>query len=221
MKKIAFICFALIVALGGLGVGYAHWQGTLDITGTVTAGTFGAALTQNNAVISAPIDNEDFDTASGAVNLNYIGTGNVYSGWIDAQKPQDIGSATCVLSDEKPAGAVDGVMDKITITVNDAYPCYEVWVPVDVHCAGSVPIKVYYTMTAGPVANELDVSMVTDPAAASGDKTLVGAVSAATAVKLHNCETARALLYIHGLQPGMVQGKSYTITITITYIQAQ
>ena len=36
MKKIGLICLALVLALGVLGVGYAMWDKTLTITGTVS-----------------------------------------------------------------------------------------------------------------------------------------------------------------------------------------
>ncbi len=39
MKKIIFIAVALIVALGGLGVGYAAWTDKVTITGNVETGT--------------------------------------------------------------------------------------------------------------------------------------------------------------------------------------
>ncbi|MBA7607285.1 hypothetical protein ES703_14444 [subsurface metagenome] len=38
MKKIALLCLALILALGGLGVGYAAWTDTVTIDGTVATG---------------------------------------------------------------------------------------------------------------------------------------------------------------------------------------
>lgn len=214
MKKIGLIALALILALGAMGVGFAHWQGTLDITGTVTAGSFGANLTQSNGVISSAIDNE-------MVGPESCTQYPPYDTWGDPLKTQNVGTASCSLSDLKPAGNPDGVMDTITITVTEAYPCYTVWVPMDVHCMGTVPIKVYYTVVSGSVPGELDVTLISDPAAAAGDKTLLGAIDAASAVKLHQSETARALIEIHGLQPGMVQGKQYTITMTLTYIQAQ
>jgi hypothetical protein len=39
MKKIALICMALVVALGGLGVGYAMWKDEVTINGSVTTGS--------------------------------------------------------------------------------------------------------------------------------------------------------------------------------------
>jgi hypothetical protein len=40
MKKLGIICLTLVVALGLMGVGYAQWQQTLTVTGSVSTGTF-------------------------------------------------------------------------------------------------------------------------------------------------------------------------------------
>lgn len=39
MKKLLLICAALVVALGGLGVGYAMWSDTVTISGSVQTGS--------------------------------------------------------------------------------------------------------------------------------------------------------------------------------------
>jgi predicted ribosomally synthesized peptide with SipW-like signal peptide len=39
MKKIGLLCMALVIALGGLGIGYAAWIDTVTIDGTVTTGS--------------------------------------------------------------------------------------------------------------------------------------------------------------------------------------
>jgi predicted ribosomally synthesized peptide with SipW-like signal peptide len=38
--KLGFICFALLICLAGMGVGYAHWSDTVTINGTITTGTW-------------------------------------------------------------------------------------------------------------------------------------------------------------------------------------
>ncbi len=40
MKKLVLICLALVMALGALGLGYAHWSQTLTITEVVNTGKF-------------------------------------------------------------------------------------------------------------------------------------------------------------------------------------
>lgn len=38
-QKIGLLLLALVLALGGLGIGYAHWTDSLDVTGTVHWGS--------------------------------------------------------------------------------------------------------------------------------------------------------------------------------------
>lgn len=45
MKKIGLICLALVLTLGLMGVGYAMWSKTLDISGTVNTGEVNAIFT--------------------------------------------------------------------------------------------------------------------------------------------------------------------------------
>ncbi len=43
MKKIILLCTALVVALGGLGIGYAMWYDSLHVVGNVSTGCVGGA----------------------------------------------------------------------------------------------------------------------------------------------------------------------------------
>ena len=108
MKKIGILALALIIAVGTLGVGFAHWGGYLYVNGTAETGTFGAEMSLDLV--------EDSETR-------------------DAD-PQDIGKCSAQLIDLDQ----DGVMDKVEITVTDAYPCYSCYVEVDIHNTGSIPI---------------------------------------------------------------------------------
>ena len=86
MKKIGskalLLSMALVVALGGLGVGYAHWQGTLDVGGTVDTGTInvgwyltsgGDPGTQLDYVFDPPTGLP----VGGVAPYQHIGTGNI------------------------------------------------------------------------------------------------------------------------------------------------
>jgi hypothetical protein len=241
MRKIGLLLLVLVLAMGALGVAYAHWNGELVINGTVNTGTFGAELTQNNTVIWQPIDDEPFE--DGQPNLNLIPCGSIYEtlGWIDSLKTQDNAYAECVLSDEKVDDYSGDAMDTITITVTDAYPCYEVWCPIDVHCIGTVPIHVWYTIDDAPAADVVEVMIIKDPVVDQlGDdhfdltlgKDGINPTTEANPLKLHQCESAHALVYIHPVQPngpndpgddkdGAEAGETYTFDITIHYQQAQ
>lgn len=224
IKKIGVLALALVLALGTLGVGFAHWSGTLDISGTVHTGTFGAELTQNNGVFSNAIDDEMIGAE--AINSSWpFG----FPSWRDTSKTQDTGHATCVLSNLK-ADYSGTANDTMVINVTNAYPCYNVWVPVDVHCVGTIPIKVWYNITNANPADVITIEMIADPALGAGELSLVGANSEANATKLHQCNTTRALIHIHPLQPnstatpvvpGAAPNTTYTFSITVNYVQAQ
>jgi hypothetical protein len=231
MKKTGLLLLVLVLAMGALGVGYAHWSGELDIDGTVYTGSFGAELTQDNGIFGYAIDDE----LIGAESCTWQPPPFYF--WADQGKTQDNGHAICVLTDEKKLGYdySGSYNDTMVITVTDAYPCYNVWVPVDVHCTGTVPIKVWYVITNTNPTDVITIEMIEDPSLTSPDVSLVPADSEADAIKLHQCETARALIHIHPLQPveedpgppvvpgvtGASPGVTYTFAITINYEQWQ
>lgn len=208
LTKVGILFLVLTLALGSMGAAFAHWSGSLDITGSVTTGTFDAALTQD---VNLMDDEPGTEEATGA-----------YSGFRDQTKLQDIGHGNCVLSDADG----DGVMDTITVTVTNAYPCYDTWNGFDVHCVGTVPIKVWYTIDTQPAAGTVTVEVVADPGHPDNGTTvrdISSATSAGTAVKLHDCETGYALIHTHVEQtgPGAAMGTTYSFTMTVHYEQAQ
>jgi len=186
MKKVAFLCLILVLAMGTMGVGLAHWAGVLNITGTVSTATFGAELSQPDTCT----DNE--------------GT---------AEKPQDIGQCSCSLSSDNQT---------ITVTITDGYPCYSCNCTFDVHCTGTMPIKIKALTPVTVPASWLTVNVGDDPAkgnntvgdcGANGD-VLVGE-------KIHFCECAWGLITCHVEQTAPTTGASTTFTYTIDYEQAQ
>lgn len=87
MKKIGLICLVLVLALGALGVSFAHWSGVLYVQGTATTGTFGAELS-----LEGCSDNEQ-----------------------TTERPQEIGDCDCYLDDLDPVdGKMDTLV--ITVT---------------------------------------------------------------------------------------------------------
>jgi hypothetical protein len=54
MKKIGFIILALVVVMGSLGVGYAFWTQSLDISGTADMAELSAEFVDNTASVVDP-----------------------------------------------------------------------------------------------------------------------------------------------------------------------
>jgi len=78
MKKIGLIVLALVVALGALGVGYAAWSDTLNITATATVGEFDVdfidyEVTQHSTLGGASANIIHDDAASFSVANAYPG----------------------------------------------------------------------------------------------------------------------------------------------------
>jgi hypothetical protein len=59
MKKIGFLVLALVVALGGLGIGYAAWIDTVYINGTVTTGSLDLEVVEYSGMWFWKLPNED------------------------------------------------------------------------------------------------------------------------------------------------------------------
>lgn len=114
MKRIGLLCLVLVLALAVMGAGYAMWDKTLEIDGTVNTG-------QVNAV---------FTTAE----CDDVG--------IDPGHDKDVGSCSVT-----GAGT-----QRLTIIVDNGYPCYECTVDFTVDNTGTVPVKVQSLSAPGAPA---------------------------------------------------------------------
>lgn len=79
MKKIGIITLALVLALGSLGIGYAAWNKTMTITGTVAAGNLDVEFDE---VVN--FSGPDIGQGSAAKTGQYTGTitvANAYPGY--------------------------------------------------------------------------------------------------------------------------------------------
>jgi len=64
MKKIGLICLALVLALGALGVGFAMWDKTLYIDGTVNTGEVNAIFTTASCTEDPEVEGKDVGSCS-------------------------------------------------------------------------------------------------------------------------------------------------------------
>ena len=125
MKKIGLLCLALVLALGALGVGFAAWSETLIINGTVNTGTVDAKFTKavsNDAGTQLDPDVQGTWALDGAGDLVWTGT----------RYDKDVASTS-----------VSGEGTKtLTITIDNAYPCYWGSVGFTIDNMGTIPLKV-------------------------------------------------------------------------------
>jgi len=122
MKKIGLLLLTLVLALGALGVGYAMWDKTLGITGTVNTGEV------NMRIVSISQDDEGID----------LGT------LIDGVTPKDKDVGWTVVQID-PNDNQKGI-----VTVHNAYPCYENYVHFSAHNNGTVPVKLQDIIVDNP-----------------------------------------------------------------------
>ena len=114
MKRFFILAIVAVMALSSLGVGYAMWQETLNISGTVNTGTFDIDLS--------------FNPNTGIQEL--------VSGVPEGSTPAAKNVADCsalLASDE----------NSLDITVTNAYPSYTCKVTFDVHNQGTIPAHIH------------------------------------------------------------------------------
>lgn len=150
MKKIGLICLAVVLALGGLGIGFAHWSDQLYIEGTVETGEvligFVDQLTDDDGVVDNALKDWDDD---GSDPL-----------WLGADPPtecsncpnvgKDVASTTCVMLNQKTMCAEDipavhndlPVYETIQVTLDNVYPQYNPTLWFDIANAGSIPVNI-------------------------------------------------------------------------------
>lgn len=110
VNKFVLLPIVLTIMLIITGVSYAWWQGNLTITGTLTTTNF-------HATVSLPVP----------------GGGPVPFFSEDNEEPEkDIGYVKDV--------TIDQDIDKFTINISDAYPCYEAWILLGIENNGDLPL---------------------------------------------------------------------------------
>jgi len=132
---------------------------------------------------------------TGEVSLEIISVGSDDPpGTIDPGKDKDVGWTTATIGADKQT---------ITVTIHNAYPCYEVYVHFTVHNIGTIPVKLQsITVTAPPCLtvegwNKLGEQI--DPHPSANDR-------------------SDNTVYVH-VEQGAGQGSTYTFTVKFYYVQ--
>jgi len=140
MKKIGFLSLALVIALGGLGVGYAAWTDEVTINGTVSTGEVCASFDCGWTVLdnndpSPPYTIEqgaDDDSLDWNVLTGHYGPG--FPGWV-VQRDKNVGWTTY------DCGQVEPPRHKVTLTYHNIYPSYFQAIGLRVRNCGTLPVK--------------------------------------------------------------------------------
>lgn len=141
MKKVVFVCMALLLALVGTGVAYAMWSDTLVLTGVVKTGSVDVDF-----VDQVPLDPSPHGTPgnpggylTGSMDPNQLG-----DWWCANMEPFDWWDPLVI--DNKNVASTDCEIDPIggdwlKVTVDNAYPGYYGSVMFTIKNNGSIPVK--------------------------------------------------------------------------------
>lgn len=125
MKKIGILCLALVLALGSLGIGYAHWSETLEIAGTVSTGDIDPKFSE--------AESNDGGTELDPGERGYWNV-NATNTWEGSRYTQNVGQTVEDIP-SNPAGH-----KLLTITANNTYPSYYANVMFKIVNEGTVPV---------------------------------------------------------------------------------
>lgn len=203
MKKLATICLILMVALGLLGLGYAHWTKTLSVKGTVNTGTvkaeFREAFTDDDEVVN--------DTTKDSLDdgLDPAASGP------DPKPRYDKNVGSCSAS----VNATDN--QKATFEMVNAYPSYHNTAWFLIHYSGSVPAHI-----SGVRVNGVSVTpCVPTPFDLSGDgvaDVTIHVTGIEICQQLHYCDLVWLDLDVHVLQDAP-QGATMTFDVEVDLTQ--
>lgn len=139
MKKIAILCLALVMALGSLGIGYAMWDKTLYIDGTVYTGEVDAKFILAFTDDDGTVDDVDKDAGDD-------GTQALYDHWGAASSADPLGPGPNPARSDKDVGKCTVVIDAdpqvLIVTLSNAYPSYGNTIWYEIENTGSIPVKV-------------------------------------------------------------------------------
>jgi len=202
MKKIGLLCLALVLALGALGVGYAMWQDTVTIEGTVNTG-------------SVEISIEDL---SETYVYKVLDTHGIMMSDVEIVDPNLLLVASATAEDV----TVDGGAKTVEMTFDNIFPtCDPIVADVLLHYTGSIPVHVDVSETFG---GDDDLSpYLVQQWWLSTDDGITWEPLETEMLQLHYCNLVWLVVYLDpvALQDAGkdAQGLSGTFTKTITVYQ--
>jgi len=212
VKKIVLLALVLVLALGGLGVGYATWSQTLYVDTQATTGTFAVGI--GELTLSEEPEHEDKDVAW---MEGYLG------GIIKGYK-----------EDPLQPGVMVPYYEKAFVTVHNAYPSYVGHIVFTVGNVGTIPAHIKSFKLSDPTG-ELSWQWVVAPPATpsygyfwkdfngsgayeAGEEVMRFALLNFVSHQLDPCSTIKGELDFHIEQPAE-QGHTYTFLGEVEAVQ--
>ena len=204
LGRLGMLCLALVVALGGMGVGYAQMQGGLQSNGQVLP----------NCAFTWVVSNDDGEVTNispyGDIDPGDVGGGTSYDRW-DAQSSDDpsapqamgVGCARYDKDVARTTAQMSDVQRIITVLVENAYPSYYPTVFFGLWCGGSGPGTITSIVIHNPYPEELTVTT----SGIHEEQEIPAGGEAVGAVHVHVEQAAK-------------QSTTYTFTVSITIEQS-
>ncbi len=153
MKKIGLMILALVLALGGLGVGYASWTDQIVISGAITTGDVCIEI-----ICPVGPSGESEDPAP---PYTVIGGANANSLDLNALAPGPDFWTSSYRTDKNVAWVTSNCYDltpprkAVTLTFNNVYPCYLSHLAFALLNCGTIPIKMDHVVFRDDAGAEL------------------------------------------------------------------
>jgi predicted ribosomally synthesized peptide with SipW-like signal peptide len=219
MKKIGLLCLALVLALGALGIGYAAWTDTINISGSVNTGT---------------------------VDINVVNWSNTWVWKVvdNASYPDEICIAhqweTDPNNDQAPVGAItsnlwpDGIYhyelaiadsdyngdDAVLVTFANLFPCIDFTADFLMHYEGTIPVKVNLAEISFSGAPELEQYVTFTWYESDADGTYGRVIeNGIGGIQMHYCDYVICAINIHLPQDNTLMNLSGTITGQVQVVQ--
>ena len=183
MKKIGLIALIVVLSLGVIGVGYAAWSQTFNVTGTVSAGSYIISIAQT-PVATLFNDGGTIGTFSAGSSLHDVSS-----------------TATAAISAVTSTGTSAG----FSITITNGYPGLKLKVPYTLTNTGSVPslISAVKIGTKGGSLASWDGSLTNIVYGTATDVTVQNTTDGSTALDLTDA-THKTLAVTSGTQSGIL-----------------
>lgn len=139
--KIGAIFLMSILALAGIGMGYAAWTDTITVEGTVNTGNVDLVVVDYSGTWVWKVYGGDNAPADEIF---------VFHGFVDDIPNVHLMYPDCTVEliaeayAEQAIGADGPIDDAVTITYDNLFPCIDFTVDVLFHYEGSIPVKINY-----------------------------------------------------------------------------
>lgn len=153
MKKFGLLCLTLVLALGSIGAGYAMWSDTVYIEGTVSTGTVCLGVVPDTWAEVNTCSSSEFATFPDRNWTTWVYTPGSVScppnyrfGFTKPCTNKDVAYVTFVAMQAdgtvipNPSAPGAPVVEKLKITVHNAYPHWLGRITFDYYNCGTIPL---------------------------------------------------------------------------------